>query len=243
MQAFIAEVIPETSVSFSNDIFMKIMFSGCDFKCPWCNTPELLETKFEHEIDLRDVKKEMENNLGNINGIYLTGGEPCFQKQALLDLLSKARELKLKTVLDTNGSKPQVIESLLENSFIDIVIMDMKAPFNERFDKVTKSATFFKPTKDIMHDVSQTLQILRAYDEKVEVIFRTTIIPGLMFRKEDLKMIAEEITDMNAVWELKPFSASGVLKQMHHVDSPTDSFLENLKEYLKKEFPGLVIRS
>lgn len=243
MQAFIAEVIPQTSVGFSNDIYLKVMFSGCDFKCPWCNTPELLETKFEHEMDLKDVKKEMENNLGNINGIYLSGGEPCFQKQAMLDLLGKARELKLRTVLDTNGSKPEVVEALLKNNFIDIIIMDLKAPFNNSFDKVTKSATFFKTTKDIMYDVGQTLQVLRAYDEKVEIIFRTTIIPGLMFRKEDLLKIGEEITDMNCTWELKPFSANGVLRQMHSIDSPTDRFLENMKEYLKKEFPTLNIVS
>lgn len=243
MQAFIAEVIPESSVDFSNDIYMKVMFSGCDFKCPWCNTPELLETRFEHEMDLRNVKKEMENNMGNINGIYFSGGEPCFQKQALLDLLGKARELKLKTILDTNGSKPEVVEALLKNDFIDTIIMDLKAPFNDSFDKVTKSSTFFKTTKDIMHDLGQTLQVLRAYDEKVEIIFRTTIIPGLMFRKEDLLKIGEEITDMNCTWELKPFIRYGVKKPMEQIESPTDRFLENLKEYLKKEFPRLVIVS
>ncbi|MFH1590140.1 MAG: radical SAM protein [archaeon] len=239
MQAFIAEVIPQGTLSSNNDMFMKIMFSGCDFKCPWCNTPELLETKFEHEMDLRDVKREIENNLGNIKGIFLTGGEPCFQKAALVDLLKKARELKLKTVLDTNGSKPEVIETLLKNTLVDTVIMDLKAPFNENFEKVTKSATFFKTSQDIIHDIGQTLQVLRAYDEKIEIIFRTTIIPGLMFRKEDLLKIGEEITDMRAVWELKAFSGNDVKKQMQNINSPTRAFLENLREIIMKEFPRL----
>ena len=59
MQAFISEIVPAGSVDFSKDLFMKIYFSGCDFKCSYCNTPDLLETKFDHVVELKDIKKEI----------------------------------------------------------------------------------------------------------------------------------------------------------------------------------------
>jgi len=243
MQAFIGELIQAGTVDFSNELYMKIYFSGCDFKCPYCNTPDFLETKFEHVMDLKEVKREMENQRGTVEGIFLTGGEPCFQKQALLELLRKAKELKLKTVLDTNGSKPEVIEALLKNELLDTIIMDLKAPFNETFEKVTKSATFFKQSENIIEDTKQTLQILKAYDEKVEVIFRTIIVPGLIFRKEDFLKISKEIEDINAAWELQPFRSGMVAdKKMQNINSPTDSFLENLRDSIKKEIPSTNIR-
>ncbi|MFC2134546.1 anaerobic ribonucleoside-triphosphate reductase activating protein [Bacteroidota bacterium] len=243
MQAFIGDLVEAGSVDFSNDLYTKIYFSGCDFKCPYCNTPRFLETKFEHTMDLKEVKNIMENQRGTVDGVLFTGGEPCFQKQALLELLNKAKELNLKTIVDTNGSKPEVIETLLKSELIDVLIMDLKSPFNETFDKTTKSATFFKQSKDIIEDVKQTLKTLRAYDEKVEIIFRTTIVPGLIFRKEDLMKIAEEIEGINAVWELQPFRSGLVYdKKMLNINSPTNSFLENLRDSITKEMPGINIR-
>ncbi|MBU1202396.1 MAG: radical SAM protein [Nanoarchaeota archaeon] len=243
MQAFIADVVVAGSVDFSEKLYTKIYFSGCDFKCPYCNTPELLETKLEHEKDLKEIKKNLVETVGIVNGIFLTGGEPCFQKQAALEILLKAKELNLKKVIDTNGSKPEVIETMLKKELLDVVIMDVKAPFNELFEKTTKSATFFKPAQEIIKETKQTLEILKAYDEKVEIIFRTTIVPGLVFRKEDLLKIGEEIEGINSVWELQSFKNSTTIdKKMKDINSPTQQFLENLKEYLQKKLPRINIQ-
>ena len=242
MQAFIGEVVPAGNVDFSPDLYIKIYFSGCDFRCPYCNTPDLLETKFEQEIDLREVKNEM-NSYRGAKGVLFTGGEPCFQKSALIELLKKARELQMETVLDTNGSKPEVVEACIKNELVDIIIMDMKSPFTETFDKTTKSATFFKQSKDIMEDVKQTLRVLKSYDEKIEVIFRTTIVPGLMYRKEDLLEIAEEISGINCTWELKPFINDIVTdRRMQSINSPTEAFIENIKEAINKEYPDIILQ-
>ncbi len=243
MQAFISEIVPAGSVDFSDELFTKVYFSGCDFKCQYCNTPGLLETKFEHEKNLKEVFSEMNNQVGTVIGVFATGGEPCFQKLALISLFSKAKELRLKTALDTNGSKSDVIEALLRKELVDVVIMDVKAPFNDSFEKVTKSATFFKPSTDIIDEIKETLQVLKAYDEKTEIIFRTVIIPGLMFRKEDLLKIGEEIEGINCVWELQPFKNFMVKdKKMRDINSPTEQFMRNMHEQVQKELPSINIR-
>ena len=243
MQAFIANVTTG-NVDFSKELYLKIYLSGCDYKCKGCNTPYLLETKFEQETDLLEVVKEMRNNIGMVEGIFFTGGEPCFQKAALLYLAKKAKEIKLKTVLDTNGSKPEVIEALLKDRLIDLVVMDLKAPFNELFEKVTRSSTWFVPSEEIMKQVKETLQALKAYDEETEIIFRTLILPGLVFRKEDLEKIGKEIERINCSWELKPYSNSEVKeKEMERVERPTDQFMKNLREHLEKKFPNIIVRN
>ncbi len=240
MQAFIGDFVPAGNVDFTNNLYMKIYFSGCDFKCPFCNTPEMIENNSEQEIDLRELIKEMSNQAGTIKGVMVTGGEPCFQKQALLQLLQKAKELGLKTAIDTNGSKPEVIEKLLKEELLDIVLMDVKAPFNTTFDKVTRSSTWFKQSKDIMSEVRQTLQILRSYDEKTDIIFRTTIVPGLISRKEELKEIANEIAEINSVWELRPFRNDNVKeKPYQRIERPSQEYIDNIKKLLLKDIPKL----
>ncbi|MBU0472209.1 MAG: radical SAM protein [Nanoarchaeota archaeon] len=242
MQAFIAELIVVGSVEFTNELYTKIYFSGCDFRCPYCNKPHMLETKPEQQTEIREIYNKLENQRETVEGVLLTGGEPCFQKQALIEICKKAKELKLKTVLDTNGSKPEVIEALLKNELIDIIIMDFKASLKQDFNKATNSATFFKSTKKIIKDIKQTLEILKAYDEKTEIIFNTTIVPGLIYKKEELLEIAEEIKNINAAWQLQPFTNETVKdKRYQDIIRPTSSFIENLKEAIRKEYPKMRI--
>ena len=179
----------------------------------------------------------MENQKGIIEGIIFTGGEPCFQRSALIDLAKKAKETGFKTILDTNGSKPEVIEALLKNNFLDTIMMDLKAPFNEQFDKVTRSETFFKSIKEIKEDIKQSIEILKAHDDKLNIVFKTLIVPGLIYRKEDLMILGNEIEGLNCTWELKAFKPGITLnKEYRELESPSENYLENLREIIRKEF-------
>ena len=63
MQAYIKAVEP-VHVDWTKNICLKIFFAGCDFKCPVCNTPHLIESREEFLVDLKEVKKEIELNSG-----------------------------------------------------------------------------------------------------------------------------------------------------------------------------------
>ena len=57
--------------------------------------------------------------------MVITGGEPTLQK----DLLSFCRKIKgmgYKLKFDTNGSRPEVLELLFNESLIDFISMDIK---------------------------------------------------------------------------------------------------------------------
>ena len=108
----------------------------------------------------------------------------------------------------------------------------------EDFKRITKAGTFFKSAKDIYSDILNSLKILKKYDQEIEIIFRTTIIPGYVYRKEVIVEIAKLIKDITCIFELNKFNP----KQdslFKNITPPSNKFMENLKEILGKEYSKL----
>lgn len=87
-------------------------------------------------------------------------------------LLIKERNLLVK--MDTNGSFPARLESLIQQKLIDHVAMDVKAPI-EKYPKVTRAAV---AEEDILNSIS----LIR--DSGLPYVFRTTVVPGLVGLEE-----------------------------------------------------------
>ena len=62
---------------------------------------------------------------GLLDGVVISGGEPTLQPD-LLDLCRKIKGFGFPVKLDTNGSRPQVIQSLVERELVDYIAMDLK---------------------------------------------------------------------------------------------------------------------
>jgi len=72
---------------------------------------------------------------------------------------------------------------------------------------------------------------------------RTTVAPGLIFRKNDILEIAKEVDGLNCRWTLQQFiSSKGTLDpKLNNIESPTKKFLENLKKEYQKKYSKLRI--
>jgi len=244
MQAYIGEIVPLSTVEWTTNVCTAIFFSGCDFRCCYCHNKEFVGFKDEFLKDLKDIKKDILKNSDFIGAVLFSGGEPCLQRQALLTLARFAKKQGLNVGIETNGSKPYSIKSLINENLLDFVALDMKAsPKKEIFEKVTQSKTFFKTTENIIENIKQTLDILKKNQDKIQIEIRTTIVPGLIFRKEDVLEIAKEINGLNCRWVLQPFKSSrGTLDQkISNIKSPTKKFLENLKKDCQKKYSNLRI--
>ena len=245
MQAFIGGIIPISTVDWPRNICTVIFFAGCDFKCPYCYNSNIVEFKDDFLRDLKDVKNEIRKNLGFIDGVLFSGGEACLQPTALMELATYVKRYQLKVGIETNGSKPFVIRKLLGYNLLDFVGMDMKAPLSEDiFEKVTQSKTFFKTTKEVLVSLKETLKLLKKYENKIEIEIRTTIVPSLMYKKEDVLSIASEIKDIHGRWVLQQFRPNlGELinPNLKHISSPSKKFLQNLKEFCLKKYANLRI--
>ena len=116
------------------DKLSAIVFSqGCNFRCPYCHNPELvLPAKFNVSLKDDEIIGFLKTRIGKLDGVVLTGGEVCLQKD-LIQFAEKIKDLGFLIKLDTNGSKPDVVEKFLDKKLVDYFAMDIKtSPKNIR---------------------------------------------------------------------------------------------------------------
>jgi pyruvate formate lyase activating enzyme len=101
--------------------------SGCNFDCPYCHNPDLVrgETSPQSRWDEQGFFQFLEERKGFLDGVVVSGGEPTL-RNGLFSLCERIKELGYPVKLDTNGSRPKVIEALIRNGLADYIAMDIK---------------------------------------------------------------------------------------------------------------------
>lgn len=99
----------------------------CNFNCVYCHNRHILGNDAPL-LPEEEVWEYLERRRGVIKALVVTGGEPTLQ-QNLAAFIEQARALDYAVKLDTNGTKPYVLQQLLHAGLLDYVAMDVKAPF------------------------------------------------------------------------------------------------------------------
>jgi len=141
--------------------------------------------------------------------------------------------------LETSGTNPTALEKVLP--YVDKLIFDI-VPLSseEKFENITKSKTFFVSTSSIVKEIRKSLQLLKKFDK--DLFFTTTIVPNLLYRKEDLLEIADTIKDFDANWFIQKYSTAFNAphnKRFLDIEEPAEMFMEALKEVVLKKHPHL----
>ena len=113
---------------------------GCDLRCPFCQNRSLVIPDEYPAINAYPTDTVMTKLLARkryISAVVITGGEPCIQPD-LAEFCQLLKDNTFLVKLDTNGTHPTVIKHLIENSLLDFVAMDYKAPLH-RYPEVTAS--------------------------------------------------------------------------------------------------------
>lgn len=242
MLAYIKEIIP-IAVDWSEHMCLAIYFSGSNFNAGWM--PDQNLNTINNEIfakDIKEIKKEIEIQATGIDTVIITGGEPCLQRLALISIAKIIKEKGLKCGLETNGTKPDIIKFLLEEKLINFLIINLNSTFvPQLFEKITRSKSFFIMSETIIDDIKKTLEITKNANIPLEI--RTTIIPTLLYKKEDMLEIARELKDIDCMWKLKKFVNTEKLidKRFQAINPPSDQFLEDLREACLRNYPQLRI--
>ena len=118
-----------------------LRFSGCNLSCAYCDTPTsfsgVRECRVERTPGTRDFMY-MANpltpeavaevldfyNLANHHSLSFTGGEPLLQADFLRELLPLLKGKGTLLFLETNGTLPDKLESVID--LFDIISMDIK---------------------------------------------------------------------------------------------------------------------
>jgi len=113
------------------------------------------------------------------------------------------KELGLRVKLDTNGTRPAVLRSLLGDGLVDYVALDVKAPF-ARYPEFTGLLPLphvaSESVPDVVTLVRESVALVRERAPDYE--FRTTVAPGLA--PDDLFSIAHGIRGARR-YVLQPF--------------------------------------
>ncbi len=163
-----------TLIDFPGLVAATVFTAGCNLACPWCHNGPLVAPGADGTLEEEDLFAFLQKRAKVLDGVVISGGEPTLQPD-LESLILRIRGLGLKVKLDTNGTRPEILERLLKKNILDYVALDIKA-VPERYEAVAGCpVSASKLTKSI--------ELLRCQAPDFE--FRLTLVPGL-HRLEDM---------------------------------------------------------
>ncbi len=167
----------ESSCSdWPGQIVAVIFLSGCNFRCPYCHNYPLVLTPDEGKTFSREYVFQRLMDLRSwLDGVCISGGEPTLSV-GLADLCEQIKNAGFLCKLDTNGSRPEVLQELLAGGLVDYIAMDVKAPL--RSDSYDKCAG----VKVDLAAIRGSIEIIR--NAGIEYQFRTTYHPALLSESE-----------------------------------------------------------
>lgn len=177
------------------------LFTGrCNLRCPFCHNAGLvLAPEAEPRIPTEEILQFLKKRSGTLEGVCVTGGEPTLQPD-LLSFLRECKELGYLVKLDTNGTRPDVLEKALASGLLDYIAMDIKnCP-----DRYAETAGLSGIRLSAFED---SIRLIRGSGLPYE--FRTTVVRELHTR-EDLLAIGEWLKG-SKTYVLQAFVDSGSL--------------------------------
>lgn len=219
-----------TLVDFPGMVACTLFVNKCNFRCPFCQNPDLALGKATC-ISNREIMNFLKKRKGLIEGVCISGGEPTIYED-LVDFALELKKMGYKVKVDTNGSKPEMVEELIRRKAVDYIAMDVKAPF-EKYD----IAAGVKTDKDALRK-----SISLILEGKIDYEFRTTVVPKII-DKEDIEKICLEIRGAKKYF-LQQFVNSKPLldKSFSEVQPYTKSVLDEMAKIASKNVRKVDIR-
>ena len=194
-------------LDFPDKISAIVFTAGCNFRCGYCHNPELINSI----APVQDVFEFLNSRVGKLDGVVISGGEPCLQKD-LPEFIKKIKELGFAIKLDTNGSFPDVLEKVLPD--LDYVAMDIKSPL-EKYSQIT--------CRHIDVDkISKSIDMIMK--SGIDYEFRTTVVASQL-SEDDFEKIGILLKGAKKYY-LQKFVPSKVLDEKFYVEKtyPPDRF-------------------
>jgi len=190
-----------------------VFLRGCNLRCGYCHNPGLVEGKATESLSEAEVFAFLESRRGRLEGVVVTGGEPTLQP-GLQGFIAQVRGLGFKVKLDTNGTNPEVLASLLEAGLLDYVAMDLK--------DVPEQYPAFCGLRTGPERIRRSIDLILG--SKVDHEFRTTVVAP-HHDPSRLDEMARAIEGAQR-WVLQQFRPGKVLEPEAAFQAPDPAFLQ-----------------
>jgi pyruvate formate lyase activating enzyme len=228
----IAGLIKTSLCDFSGHLSCVIFTEGCNLRCPYCHNYKLIGNK-NPLISEEEILKFVESRRNLLDSVVISGGEPCLQSN-LIDFVKKIKKMGFLVKLDTNGSYPDTLETLLEEKLIDYVAMDIKSPLNS--EQMSKITGINYHINKVITKIAHSIKLLKKHNIRYE--FRTTLI--------------KEIHSKDDILEMAMYGENEYKLQQFHNENINDNEFKNFTTYsleeleticsnIHKRFPSLNI--
>ncbi len=155
-----------TLLDYPGHVACTVFFGGCDLNCPFCHNYELVDGSAEPLMDEEDFFAFLLKRKGLLDGVAVTGGEPCLRPE-LPAFLARIRAEGFAVKLDTNGFHPEMLKRLFDARLVDYVAMDVK-------NSPAKYARTVGLAEIDLAPVRESIRLIR--DLAPDHEFRTTVV-------------------------------------------------------------------
>lgn len=220
-----------TLIDYPGHMACMVYTIGCNFRCPYCHNPELVDETATQTISSERVLSFLESRVGLLDGIVITGGEPTMHGDDLLGFMAEAKSMGFLVKLDSNGTNPGVLKKAIDRRIVDYIAMDMKSPIS-RYSKVVA-----RPVDGAA--IRESIRLIMG--SGVDYEFRTTLIKSLTSPK-DIEEIGEEVRGAKNYY-LQKFVPTKILNpQFRRRVTYSDDELSALQAKLKNHVQHCGIR-
>ncbi|MGC8547988.1 MAG: anaerobic ribonucleoside-triphosphate reductase activating protein [Candidatus Micrarchaeia archaeon] len=216
-------------IDYPGKVASVVFTVGCNFRCWFCQNADLVFKNYDKLAiyTQNEIMKKIEEAKSVIDGVAITGGEPTVQKD-LPEFAKGVKDLGLLVKLDTNGTNPGMLESMISSGLVDYVAMDVKAPFEKYYEAIGIGE------QALLENVKKSISIL--LNSNIDYEFRTTALPN--FTADDFVEIAKQVKGAK-LYSLQQFDNKNILDSSKRSMQPLK--IEELNEIKKKiEEAGIV---
>jgi pyruvate formate lyase activating enzyme len=200
----ISGLVETSLVDWDGKIVSVLFVAGCDFRCPFCHNHLLAADGPDLDaLPWPRIRETLTRKRGWVDGVVVTGGEPMMHPE-VFELCAKVRELGLLVKLDTNGTFPYPLQSLIARGLVDFVAMDIKSPLTNRYSSAAGRPVDLRP-------IRRSIRLL--LESGVDHEFRSTLVRGLI-EPEDMAAIGQAVAGARRL----------VLQQFNPADAPAEAY-------------------
>jgi pyruvate formate lyase activating enzyme len=223
----------ETSfLDWDGKVSCVVFIPNCNYACPFCSNWLLVhEPDSLPEVPLERIETFIKERADFLDGVVITGGEPTIHPD-LPELIKRFKAIGLLVKLDTNGTNPALLSSLLSNHLVDYIAMDIKAPLNEKYDVACGA-------KVDLAKIKASIKLIMG--SGIDYEFRTTVTPNILHQPE-IEEIAKTIAGAKK-YALQQFvPAHSLIKEMQALDPHPAETIREMAAIAKKYVPNTIVR-